>query len=403
MRLLERYALATGLKIGKQHLLEQFFPLPFSKYITLHASSGMLGKNYPHYSLVIELIKPYLAAQGIEIVQMGTKDDAAIPGCYHIMGKDNLHQASYLIRGALLHLGNDSIWGHRAGHLGTPLVQPWGPTDPANHSSLEHDPAKTVFLVSHRWGKHATFASQENPMSIGLIDPYDMARAVLKLLKIDNTLIQHTLNIGPVANMTMLELIPNCGVDASFNPDVPIAIRMDLEHNENVLAQLLQSGRKVNIVTKQQINLQLLTHFKDAILSYNHEVDQTTTAPYIREIKKLIKQHTFFTRTKEESQLAAIRYVHFDVANIEQVIDKTRVEFETSVREFTNDKGFNLDNALKLSILRFKCQKYLLSKGKIYLSLAHERADIPRDSPGGDQVIDSEDWYRDQNHMFVYE
>lgn len=403
MRLLELYSLASGLKIGKQHLIEQYFPLPFPRYMTLHASSGMLGKNYPFYTVVVELIKPYLVKAGIEIVQMGTKDDPAIPGCHHIMGKDNIHSASYLIRNALLHLGNDSVWGHRAGHLGVPLVQPWGPTDPANHSSLEHDPEKTAFLVSHRWGRNPTFASQENPMSIALVDPYDMARAVLRLLKIENTIKEKTVMVGPAFNAQLLELIPNIVPAPEFNPHLPMAIRMDLDHNEGVLGQVLSTGRKVNVVTKAPINLQLMAHFKGSILSYNHEVDQATPPDYIRAVKKLIKQTTFFSRVKDETQLAALRFAFFDVTVVEQVADKTRVDAEKTMKDYTNDPTFELDSRVKSGTLGFRCQKYLLSKAKIYLSLAHERANVELGAAGGDRVIDNEDFWREQNHLLIYE
>lgn len=402
MRLLECYALATGLKIGKQHLTEQFFPLPFTRYITLHASSGMQGKNWPYYSVAVDLIKPYLDKAGIHIVQMGTKDDPPIPGCHHIMGKDNVHSASYLIRNARLHLGNDSIWGHRAGHLGVPLVQPWGPTDPANHSSLEHDPAKTAFLVSHRWGRNATFAAQENPMSIALVDPYDVARAVLDLLKIEHTLTEKTLMVGPAYQMQVLELIPNIVPAPEFNPQVPMAVRMDLEHNEAMLTQVLATGRKINVVTKAPINLNLLTHFKDSILSYSHEVDQATPPDYIRAVKKLVKQHTFFSRVRDAEQLAALRFTFFDVTTLEQVAYRTREDAENEMKAYLNDPTFSLDSRLKLGTLKFRSQKYVLSKSKMYLSLAHSNADVPLDGPGGNEVLDNEDMWRDLNHLLIY-
>lgn len=403
MRLLECYALATGLKIGKQHLLERFFPLPFTRYMILHASSGMQGKNYPFYGLVVDLIKPYLTKAGIEIVQMGTDKDPAIQGCYHIMGKDNVHQASYLIRNALLHLGNDSIWGHRAGHLGIPLVQPWGPTDPACHSSLEHDPEKTAFLVSHRGGRHATFAAQENPMSIALVDPHDVARAVLRLLKIEHTITQRALSVGPAYNAQMLELIPNIVPAPEFNPQIAMAVRMDLEHNESILMQTLHTGRKVNIVTKAPINLQLLAHFKDSIITYNHEVDEKTPLDYIRSVKKLIKQPTFFSRVKDEAKLAQIRFIFFDVSYIEQVVDKTRDDVEKMIREYTNQPDFQLDSALKSGKMRFRSQKYVLSKAKMFLSLAHANADVALDTPNGNEIIMTDDWVKDINHFLVYE
>lgn len=402
MKLLELYSLATGLKIGKQWLLEQFFPLPFTKYITLHASSGMGGKNYPMWPQVVELTKPYLSANGIEIVQIGAKDDPAVPSCYHTMGKDNIHQGSYIVRNALLHVCNDSVWAHRAGHLNVPIVEVFGPTSVANHSPYQYDKDNTIFLESHRWGRNPTFAAQENPLSIALVDPFDVARAVLKLLKIEATIPQHTLHIGQSYQQTILELIPNCAVDRSFNPDLPLAIRMDLEHNETALVHMLQMGRKVNIVTKAPITLGLLQTFAPSILSYNHEVSDDTSPTYIAQVKKLIKQHIFFSRTKDEDVLARLRFALFDVTNVEQVADKTRADFERSIQEYTNDKTQTLDSHLKSATMMFKAQKYVLSKGKIYLSLAHEKADLPMDSPIGNHVIDSDDWFRDANHFFVH-
>lgn len=402
MKLLELYSLASGLKIGKQHLLSQFFPLPFTRYITLHAASGMPAKNWPYYALAVELIKPYLDRYDIHIVQLGIKDDPAIPGCHHTMGKTSEHQANYLVERTLLHLGNDSVWAHRAGHLNLPLVALYGSTTSENHGPLEFDPQKSVFLSSHRWNRNPSFASQEAPQSIGVIDPFEVARSVLNLLAIPNTVVQKTLNIGPVFQAEMLEWVPNELVNPTFNPQLPLAARMDLAFNEAVLVQALQTGRKINIVTKTPLNLQVLQAFKDSILSYNHELDESTPKEYVLAVKKLIRQHTFFSRTKNEEVLAKLRFAFFDVANIEQVTDRTKPDFEKAVREYTNNSGFSLDSELKLGTMVFKSQKYVLSKGKIYLSMAHEKADKPVDSPEGNRVMDDEDWYRDTNHFFVY-
>lgn len=403
MKLLESYALATGLKIGRQYLTEHFFPLPFTRYITLHASSGMQGKNWPFYGLAVEIIKPYLDKENIQIVQIGGKDDPPIQGCYHIMGKDNMGQGSYIVRNAMLHLGNDSVWGHRAGHLGVPLVQPWGSTSPANHSCFDADPEKTILLESHRRGHRPTFALQENPQSIAFVDPYDVARAVLKLLKIENSVIQRTLNVGPSYNAGMLELIPNCSVEPAFNPHMSMAVRMDLQHDENVLAHVLGNGRKVNIVTKAPINVNLLAHYRGQILSYNHEVDDQAPGDYIIQVKKLIKESIFFTRAKEEDVVARIRYALFNATNVEQVTDKTRADFEKTVQEYLNQSDWKLDSVIKSDKLKFKAQKYVLSRGKIYLSHAHEKADLSHESEQGSRVIDTDEWYRDYNHFFVYE
>lgn len=408
MKLLELYSLATGLKIGRQHLLEQFYPLPFTRFLTVHASSGMGSKNYPFWSEVIKVIKPYLATQNIEIVQLGEKNDPALPDCYHTMGKTNIHQANYLVQNALCHVGNDSVWIHRAGHLRKPVVAGYGPTTDANHGPLDYDANKTILLSSHRWGRNPTFASQENPLSIGLIDPFEVARSVLKVLDIPNTISEKTLHVGQVYNTTLFELIPNVVVSQAFNPEMPLVIRMDIEHNEPILTGVLQTGRRVNLVLKAPINLQLLTAFRASIQSFNYEIDETTPLDYIKSIKKTLQNLTFFSRTADLDELSRIRFKFFDIINVQHIPNKTRADFEKESAEYQNrsleDVKKDIDLSLKDGKLRFKTNKFVLSKGKTYLSLAHAAADIPMEGDKRDGVVlDSTEWFRDINHYLVYE
>ena len=399
--LIETYSRSTGLKIDRPWMKEDFYPLPFTRYITLISGSGQAAKNYGAFQQVIELLLPYLKAAKIEMVLLGGKDDAALQNVTDLRGKTSYHQSHYILKRALLHLGNDSWTAHAAGWSDIPLVSLYGSTDAYIHGP--HWKAdKTTLLASHRRGNMPSFSAQEFPRTIDYIDPFLVARSVLGLLEIPHTITQKTLNVGPAYSAQMMELVPNIVPASTFNPDLPIAVRMDLEHNEDILTQALQSGRKVNIVTKAMISVGLLAHFKASILTYNHEVDEATPRDYIAQVKKLIKQTTFFTRTTDEVLLARIRFTFFDVTNVEQVTYKTKADLEKAIREYLHQPDFSLDSALKSGTLKFKSQKYVLSKSKIYLSLAHERADVPMDSPGGDGVIDSDDWVRDLNHYWLF-
>ena len=404
MKLVERYALATGLKIGKQHLLENFFALPFTRYITLHASSGMLGKNYPYYLEVVLLLKPYLAPLGIEIVQMGGKEDVPIPGCHHTMGKDSMAQGSYLVSKAMLHLGNDSVWGHRAGYLGIPLVQPWGTTSPANHSSYEADPAKTIHLVSHRFGRNPTFAAQENPSTIALIDPYDVARAVLKLLGIEHTLIQHAHYIGPMYPNPVIEWVPDAVVNPQFNPEMPLVARMDKFHDENALIQVLQGGRKIHLFAKQPIqNLGIFQHFKDQLMSYSHEVNAECPATYVRTVKTQYPKVSFFSRLPEGEALNALRFQFLDHTFIEQATEPTRADYVKKSAEYLNEPAEKtLDRMSQVSTLEYKTNKYILSKNQIYSSYAALRLGQPHVEGKASTVIDDPEFWADLNHLFLH-
>jgi hypothetical protein len=46
MHILEQYALNCGVSISKPYISEEFFPLPFEKYITLHPKGKFPSISY---------------------------------------------------------------------------------------------------------------------------------------------------------------------------------------------------------------------------------------------------------------------------------------------------------------------------------------------------------------------
>lgn len=365
----------------------------------------MQGKNYQYYSEVIRLIKPLLSARSIEIVQIGGKEDAPLDGCHHVVGKYNLNQGSYLLRNALLHLGNDSVWGHRAGYLGIPLVQVYGPTDPSNHASYEARPERSVFLESHRWNRQPTFASQEHPSTIALIKPEDVASAVLRLLDIPHEPFPQTQLIGANYLQSIIEVVPNASPTIQGAPDFPYVVRMDYEHNEAGLQAILQTGRRIHLFTKVPINLNLLATFKATILSYNHEIDDKCPLDYVKIIGRLFAARSFFSRTEDAAELARLRFHFFDVAAIDHLTYHTKTQYlEESARYLNIDVKKALDIAPNPAILRFRTNKYLLSHNKVYLSYAHLLADISTPAIGANEaaVIDTPEFWRETNHQMIY-
>ncbi len=178
---------------------------------------------------------------------------------------------------------------------------------------------------------------------------------------------------------------------------------MDYEHNEEVLAQVLQSGRKVNIVTKAPINLNLLRALKGNVLAYNHEVDENCDPNYLKEVSRILPRGTFYSRSTDAVVLAALRFRYLDVVYIQQVINKNRDDFVTSAREYLNDPTFSLDLVDKVAKLRFKTNKFVLSREKIYLSHAHEKIDAPiKEGQSVDSVMDDPAFWIDYLHYFIY-
>jgi len=399
--LIETYARSTGLKIDRPWLKEDYFPLPFERYLTIATGSGQGSKNYSYFQDVLNILAPYLGQTGITVVALGGKDDPAIQGVYDLRGKTSFGQSYYLIKNAVMHLGNDTWTAHAAGWAGIPLVAVYGSTDPYLHGP-HWQTAKTILLESHRRGNKPSFG-QEGQKTVDFIDPFDIARAALQILGIPNALVPKTQFIGQAYQGTVLDYIPNLPLNPGFNPDTPCAVRMDLEHNEQNLAQVLQSGRKVNIVTKAPINLDLLRAFRPSILSYNHELEGECPASYIKEVNRLGFNYVFFSRTDSQEELAALRIKYFDVVQVQHIVNKTRADFEKGAQEYTNDPTFALDAALKLATMKFKTNKFVLSRGKIYLSLAHEKADLPIEGNNSvANVIDSPLFWLDQAHMLVF-
>jgi hypothetical protein len=401
MNLAERYATELGLKLGNQSLLETFYPLPFSRYIVLHAGGGMPGKVYPYYHMVIEMIRPYLDAAGIKIVQIGNKEEAGLPGCHHLQGKTNLHQSSFIVHNSLLLLGNDSMWGHRAGYLGIPIVQPWGTTDPKNHSSYDADPSKVAHIQSHRWGRNPTFSAQENPASIGLVPPEELAAATLRLLSILHNPFPRTQYMGSLHHHVIFDWVPNSAPALNLNPEVPVTVRMDLIHAEQNLLALLQSGRKVTILTSKPINFGILSQFRQSILSYSHCIDIDCPVTYVTQVRTLLTNVGWFTRESDADKLAALRFHFFDICTIESVPCLTKDDY---LRESATYLNKPVDDLAISDKLYLKTNKFIMSKGKLYLTYAHEAADLPTTSLDAReaQVIDDERLWREATHYHTY-
>jgi hypothetical protein len=403
MKLLPSYSLATGLKIGKQFLAEKYFPLPKeSHYVLLHASSGMASKNYPYYGEVISVLGPLLEQNGITIYQIGGKEDRPVPGCIHLMGQTSLHQTNYLIKRAIILIGNDSWSQHRAGYLNIPTVTPFGPTTSANHFAYQHHPV-SIPIESHRWNRNPTFSNQEPESTIGLISPEEVINSVLKILGASITLNRKSLLIGHRFNQQMLEYVPDAPLSPEFAKGSPIMARLDLGGDEQNLFQTLQ-GRKLHILTKTPINPNGLVQLKANIETLTIEFTRNgpITTDYIKTLKSIGIKLQCFTLELDGDELSRKRLEFFDYCQIVKATHKSKDNFIQDARKYLNDPQFNLE--IKPSTW-FKSNKFILARGKIYLSKFHYLANLPTEdfSKNVSQAPDHEEFWREQDHWYVFE
>lgn len=401
--LIETYARSSGLKIDRPWIKENFYPLPFDKYITLSAGSGQAAKNYDYYQIVINLLFPILKKYNIIIVQLGDKDTPLFSGTYDLRGKMNISQSSGVLKKALLHFGNDSWSAHAAGAFSIPLVALYGTTDKVLHGPTWSNKDKTILLESHRSGKKCSFGAEQAPnKTINYILPEDIANSILKLLELSDKVNIQTQFIGVNYLQVLFEVVPNMvPAPGSLPEGIPIVVRMDHEHNEDGLKLLLQNGYKIHLFVKQPVNLDIIAHYKSNILSYNHEIDENCPFNYIKIIERLISSRSFFSRLIDEEALKKLRFHFFDTCRIENLVNRTEQHFleeSATLLNKTIDKSQNYDKLL------FRTSKYLLSKDKIYLSYSHMIKDQPTPSftENEGKIINIPEFWIETNHQTIY-
>ena len=108
MHILEQYALSCGAKIGEPLIVEEFYPLPFKKYICINVGSGMDSKNYDHYDEVVELLLPQLRKRNMHIVQIGAPNEPMLKNCFPTLGASK-RQTAYIISNSILYFGSDTL------------------------------------------------------------------------------------------------------------------------------------------------------------------------------------------------------------------------------------------------------------------------------------------------------
>jgi len=401
-KLLSVYARSTGLKIKKPYMRENFYPLTTDKFITIQTGSNQGAKNYDYFQEVVVLLKPILDSNGISIIHLGGKDDPMLNGVIDLRGKTTLPQSNFILKRTLLHLGNDSWMQHISCFYKIPTIALFGSTSIENHSSYWAN-EKSIFIESHRNGNKPTYMSQENPKVINFITPESVANSVIKLLSGNsNELNFKTILIGQIYNHTILELIPNFIIDGNLLPQLPLSVRMDYHFDENILFKILETGRKINLITNKKIdNINLLTQNKNNVLSISYEVSLNDDPNYLYYVKNTFNNVTFFSKLDDKEKLSEIRFKFFDIISIESYKELNKDFALDSVKKYTNDPNYPLD----FNRLKFKTNKFIFSSGQIYTSFAHlkNNSPIPSLNENLASVIDDQEFWKDINSFYLIE
>ena len=350
--LIETYATASGFKIDKPSIYENFFPLPFEKYILFHAGSGQPAKNYDYFSEVISMIGKILQDNQYQLLQIGGKDDPQISNTIDLRGKTNFHHTAYLIRRASLLIGNDSCNMHIASGMNTPLIGLYGSTCPKNHGPYFGDKSKQIILESNRKGNKPSFVVNENPKTINLIEPEKVAQSILDLLHIDHKIDRETLFIGPQYTNFVIEVIMDTVVKADFFKGAVLNVRLDYLFNEDILAKNL-SIRPLCILTNQPININILKQFRANVALVIYDLDENFSNNFVKEMMEagIPYQLVSFLEGEKLNQ-AKLKLFDYGIILKREKITKEKFEKSEKISKLT----------------KWKTNKFLLSDNKMYLN-----------------------------------
>lgn len=386
MKLLELYSLSTGAKIDKPFIYKAFYPLPFEKYITIHASAGMPAKVYSFWEDVIDLILPFLKKEGIKIVQIGGKEDEKLKDCFHLQGVTNVHQTAYILSNSIAHLSNDTFSAHVAGAFDVPIITIYGSTTIQNHSPYFYNREKSTLIEADRKGFKPSYARDEKPKLIDTIDPEDIANGLLRLF--DHKVNRESICFGDYYPTYIVEVVPDHAIPNEQLANGVVNVRMDYVFNEENLVKLMYS-RKVNILTDKPIDLKVLKAFKSRINTFSYEVDSSTSPEYLKAAKALGINLSLFTKIQDAQELSALRIKLFDFEiTQERVTKKEQFDFSTKVGENTS----------------YKSNKFLLAKDGIFPSKAAwlKKQSIKSFEDNIQKVIDTPEFWEEIDYFYVF-
>ena len=379
MHLLERYATSCGVKIGKPFIYDNFFPLPFEKYLCFQPFSKYQSKNYDYWQEVIDIISPYLNEQNIKIIQIGVKDDRQFNNCLYLAGQTNISQAAYIIKNSILHFGADSFAAHIASGYNKKIVAIYSNNNIENVKPYWSEEKDVVLLKPEGGTIKPSYSAGENPKNINKIKAEDIAKNILNLLNIKYSKIPKTIYIGEDYQNKTFELI----LDKLINPSsIPIPnpiIRMDYLFNEQALNVMLKEKRCI-IITNKAINIDLLKAFKSNVAQIIYIIEEDNDFNFVKAMKENAIPYNLISYLKPEIlNKFKINYMDYGL-----IFEKTY-----NTKDKTNIK--DIDNLLYIS------SKILVS------SEGQFKSKFDWINKNGNKVIDNEDFWKESSNFLIFQ
>lgn len=386
MHFIEQYALSTGSRIGRPFILPELYPLPFDKYICVHASSYADSRSYDYYQEVLSILSPMLNAARINVVQLGAREDTKLKGCHLALGCSK-RQIAYLLQNSLLYLGNDTMSLHFASYFGKKIVYVSSVLYEQNSRPFWSRKEDYRIVEPERNGRKPSFVTREFHKFINEVKPEVVAQNVSEMIGIPIHFPYKTSYIGSKYNpsRTHFQFVPNQVVSAKRG-SIP-EIRMDYHFDERVLEQQL-SMCKCDVVTDRPIRVELLENYYKNINTLFYKICKDDHPDFILEASRTPVRIVLITYLSEE-ELQDKRINYYDIGLI-----SVQKELDNKVISRLSDK----------KNLYFVTSKVVASNGGFYHSFkASKQAPRPLALRALIKVEDMDDFFDNIEDMIVFE
>jgi hypothetical protein len=384
MHIIEQYALSCGVKIDKPQITDAFFPLKEKKYITFHSHAKFDSRNYSFLQEVINLINAPLSKEGVEVIQLGIKEDPSVAGINDLRGKCTINQTAYVVKNSLLHFGVDSFLIHLAGYYNIPLVGLYSNMHKEQSGPYWGGKDNQVLIQSPRGNNKPSYAPQENPKTINKIMPEEIARNILDLLKIKHDVDKiETIHMGQHFSTNSIEIVPDFTAAPEFFNGRLVNLRMDLHFNESAMLEWGKT-RKLSIITNKEINVNYVAAIKDNIEQFSLEINEGISHSYLKNLRKVVKTLKLFVKSKENLPKIRAQFIDWDI------------------ELFTSKAKKDIDNSEKIcDTSLFKSSKTFMATGKRYSCRAAWEKENEFSSTA-EQVLDDDIFWEDVEFFRIF-
>lgn len=378
--ILEEYAKNLGVLISKPIVSEHFFPILNKKYITLFCDNKIQSKQYLYYNIVIDILRPFLKRENIDIIQIDS-DGQAVKGVNSSISGLSFRQNAYVISKAIMHIGVDNIYSHYASSKKIPIVNIFGNVYPQVTNGYWSKPHEKRDIPAP-WSVKPCLNLVDPKSEINLIKPELIAQSIVDLFRSGGKINFKTLNIGSNFLNNILEVVPTQFNHLNISKNDIIAIRADYGYDEDVFLSYCQNYQFV-LITDQLITPVIFEKIKHNCKSISIILNSKTetVSEELLEALAFYKIH-FRILTEKEECLRDIRNNHFNV----EVLLK-------------NEKKERVKTISKKSL--FFSSKTIIKDGKQYLSKAHLDAD--EESSQSNKIIDSDVFWNESDFFYIYE